>query len=164
MGFSRRIESSITLAAQLAALVQQRQPEFVLVAEPTYCNVCFWYVPPSMRTAALVEALQRRAVASSPAALPHSSLAGCAFGLQDWLASASCRDALRAATESIAARVNRAGKLMIDFSPIACKQLPSFFRAITSNRMLRENHLSVILDEIGATGAELFPLSSVESP
>lgn len=48
-GFRARIDKAFDNAQTLARLIQERPGRFILVKEPEYTNVCFFFVPPSIR-------------------------------------------------------------------------------------------------------------------
>eukprot|EP01025_Chloroclados_australasicus_P039214 TRINITY_DN4049_c0_g1_i1.p1 TRINITY_DN4049_c0_g1~~TRINITY_DN4049_c0_g1_i1.p1 ORF type:complete len:555 (+),score=43.99 TRINITY_DN4049_c0_g1_i1:29-1666(+) len=48
-GFAEKVEHAFHLAEHIENRVRNSDGKFVLVTEPTCTNVCFWYVPPSLR-------------------------------------------------------------------------------------------------------------------
>nr|XP_020462422.1 acidic amino acid decarboxylase GADL1 [Monopterus albus] len=45
----QRVDRALAMARHLAQAIKKREG-FTLLMEPEYANVCFWYVPPSMRS------------------------------------------------------------------------------------------------------------------
>lgn len=47
--FERRIENAFANRDHMIARMKQMPDEFQVVSEPMYLNLCFWYLPPSVR-------------------------------------------------------------------------------------------------------------------
>ncbi len=48
--YRRRIDRALENADNFAYLIKKRGDIFALVEEPTYVNVCFWYIPKHLRS------------------------------------------------------------------------------------------------------------------
>lgn len=48
IGFRQRIEHSLNLTEYIVQRIQSDK-RFRLVEKPVYTNICFWYLPPSLR-------------------------------------------------------------------------------------------------------------------
>lgn len=49
VGFEQMIDHMFDMTAYLVKRIKERKDEFHLILEPELTNVCFWYVPPSIR-------------------------------------------------------------------------------------------------------------------
>lgn len=49
-GYERQIDHAFDISKKFADLIRQRPASFELVYEPECTNVCFWYIPPSLRS------------------------------------------------------------------------------------------------------------------
>jgi len=103
-------------------LVQQikASDDLLLVQDPGFCNVCFWYVDAEHRS-------KVKAWKEGGYATPDPEL----FAV------------LESNTKEIYARL---ADCKVDYSP--CKGLPSFFRMITSNYRMGTQDVDIILDDI----------------
>jgi hypothetical protein len=126
-GFAARIEKAYDNAQYLAARIKEIGVGggFCLVAEPNFCNVCWWYVPTTLR--ALVEA-------DGPA---------CVYSVLDKV------------TPAMYEATQRAGSMLVNFNPLSDHGLPRFFRIVTNNSIVNTEDMDFVLAEMQRLGDTL---------
>ena len=120
-GLSERVLNAMRNARYLVDRVKESD-NLILVFDPEFFNICFWYVREDQREA-----------------------------VEEWKANGydECSKDLFDALESNTKQIIAAMDSKVDYSPI--KNLPSFFRMITSNYRLSTRDIDVILDDIQMT-------------
>eukprot|EP00035_Acanthoeca_spectabilis_P022562 m.444454 g.444454 ORF g.444454 m.444454 type:complete len:534 (-) comp19101_c0_seq1:750-2351(-) len=127
-GYQRHIDNIWGCARYLRDEVLRRDG-FKLVSEPMCTNVCFWYVPPSLRGDKTVG---RRS--------------------QEW------RDTVHSAAAKVKAELQRQGTLMVGYQSIPIngdKSPPNFFRMVVISMDSTHGHMDFLLNEIERVGLEL---------
>jgi len=125
-GLSERVVNGMDNAAYLVERVKA-SPNMVLAFEPSFCNVCFWWVGDEQRQK-----------------------------VEEWKATEykGDDDELFKMLESNTKRIySNLEHSKVDYSPIT--GIPSFFRMITSNYRLRKSDIDVILDDIEQTAKRI---------
>eukprot|EP01084_Bolivina_argentea_P099810 179351_1 len=121
IGLSQRTENGMQNAQYLCKAIDASD-DFILLQDPQFCNVCFWFVDPQMRDR-----------------------------VQKWKDNGYPKDddifnVLQNNTKQIQTQLKVDGSTMIDYSP--AKGLPSFLRMITSNYRLDTNEIDNALTDI----------------
>lgn len=143
-GYADHIDYLFTLSTYLEAQIKERKAAFRMVSKPMCTNVCFWYIPPSIRAE---EAKEEATL----------QVDGCEDS-STW--SAEKRKAVHDAAVTIKERMQEKGSLMIGFQSITLStdpNAPNFFRmVIVSGKGVNEKkHMDFLLDEIDLLGADL---------
>lgn len=128
-GYVRHIDNFMAVARYLHDQVVARAPEFKPVAEPMCSNVCFWFVPPSLRA-------DGAPAENSP----------------EW------REVVHKAAATIKARMQEKGSMMIGFQSIPlCDDPtpPNFFRMVVMSEKAKNADMDFLLNEIATLGADL---------
>ena len=126
-GFAARVEKACDNAQYLAGRINDIGigGGFCLVAEPKFCNVCWWYVPKELRT---------RVLAEGPA---------CIYSVLDKV------------TPSMYEAMQCAGSMLVNFNPLSDHGLPRFFRIVTNNSIVNTEDMDFVLAEMQRLGEEL---------
>jgi glutamate/tyrosine decarboxylase-like PLP-dependent enzyme len=127
-GYEAHIDNIMDVARHLRDEVVRRD-EFLLVAEPMCTNVCFWFVPPSLRAA------------GAPAR-----------GTPEW------RTTVHQAAAKVKERMQAKGSLMVGFQsiPLASDPEPAnFFRMVVMAEDSNPSGMDFLLDEIALLGSDL---------
>lgn len=124
-GFEMVIDQALEMAAYLAESIRKRDGFQLVVEEPDYANVCFWYFPPKMRD---IYPLKR-----------------------DPLDLAAVARLTKVAPQ-IKARMIEKGSVMMTYQPR--KDLPNFFR-MTFITPTTEKDLDWLLAEIETLGEDI---------
>ena len=142
-GFQKRVDHALELSRYLAQKLSN-DDRFVCVTQPQYTNVCFWYLPPSLRglgkgergeggassSSVLVLFLSPRII-DSPSPTPPPPVQPA----RDDVRSKS--EALATTTKTIYARMQAAGTMLINFNPMSDHALPHFFRFVAVQPQVR---------------------------
>mmetsp|Transcript_8720 Transcript_8720/g.20001 ORF Transcript_8720/g.20001 Transcript_8720/m.20001 type:complete len:543 (-) Transcript_8720:232-1860(-) len=123
-GLGHRVDLAMANAALLADKVKA-DPRFHLLIQPQSCQVCFFYLPPSLRA---------RAAAEGVPAL-YAQLDG--------------------VTQAVCVRMQRAGSVMVNFSPLPDQGLPHFIRAVMIQPRVMAADIDFMLEEIDRLGRDL---------
>lgn len=126
-GWAKRIDTAFENAQYIKNEIVKRKGRFVLVEEPMGCNVCFWFVPESVR----------------------HQVEECGGDISTVYPS------LDTATSIIYDRMQECGSMLLNFNPLSDHQLPRFFRIILNQPRVRTEDLDFVLDEIERLGADL---------
>ncbi|KAI8870058.1 PLP-dependent transferase [Ramicandelaber brevisporus] len=140
-GLTKHVDLLRTHALFLDSQIRIRSPRLlkVLDIEPELLNVCFWYVPASLRH-----------IAASSISTNSNGTQPLQFDDESWVKG------VEAATKQIHGIIRKSGKFMFDYAPLHGKQnVPPFFRLITHQPALTEKDLIALLDEIERVGADL---------
>jgi len=127
-GYEEHVDNFMAVSRYLAEQVKARD-EFVLVAEPTCSNVCFWYLPPSVRAEG-----------------------GPAEGTQEW------KDIVHKGAATIKQRMQEKGSCMIGFQSVAIpgdSSPPNFWRMVVMAEKAANSQMDFLLDEINLLGQDL---------
>ena len=126
-GFATRVERAYDNAQYLAKQIKKIGVDggFSLVAEPKFCNVCWWYVPKELRA---------RVAAEGPE---------CAYSVLDKV------------TPAMYEAMQRAGSMLINFNPLSDHGLPRFFRIVTNNSIVNTEDMDFVLAEMQRLGETL---------
>ena len=131
-GYDAHINCIMDLARYLEARIQSRADAFALVTEGMCTNVCFWFVPPSVRT------------------LPPSPSTS-------W--SEEKRAAVHAAAIKVKERMQQEGTLMVGYQSIKINAhpegAPNFFRMVIVSSENDTKNMDFVLDEIERLGSDL---------
>lgn len=136
-GIEQRIDRAFSFAHRLSQLVATDE-RFHLLLPPESCNVCFYYLPPSLRPR--IAAAGASGVASVEVARERL---GHVFAELD------------AATQTIYRRMQVKGSMLVNYSPLPEHGLASFFRPVIIQAKVMEEDLAFMLDEIDRLGADL---------
>lgn len=126
---------------------------FRLVQEEPECtNVCFWYVPPSMRGQpetpewwARLSKVRENMASFSPVRERNMKCT-----------SRSIEFFPQQVAPEIKARMVKAGTMMVGYQPMSCKQLVNFFRMITTCTPVPTSaDMDYVLTTIDTLGADL---------
>lgn len=148
-GFRDRVDRNFEAAQQFAAKVQARnfanwqrngsdqtKGWFQLVIEPQTCNICFWYISPTLRKGWFEDI----------DATMHTDL--CVHSAPQNVAMAVGR--LTNATYRV---IQQKGSMLLNFNPLKDHNLPAFFRlVIVQGQRIEEEDLDMILSEIESAG------------
>jgi len=121
-GLCQRVENAMNNANYLCQIIEESD-DFILVQEPDFCNVCFWFVGSDK-----MDKVQK--------------WKNCGFDENE----KDIFKMLESNTKQIYSKLEQEASTMIDYSP--CKNLPSFFRMITSNYRLNTTEIEKVLDDI----------------
>jgi len=124
LGLGRRVERAFSNAKALAERVKA-DPRFHLIMEPQSCQVCFFYLPPSLRAPA----------AAGPLSVLYPKL--------------------DEVTQTVCLRMQRAGKIMVNFSPLPDQGLPHFIRAVMIQPRVQLADIDFMLEELDRLGHDL---------
>ncbi|EKX34119.1 hypothetical protein GUITHDRAFT_166293 [Guillardia theta CCMP2712] len=135
-GFARRVDRAYTFSQKFAEMVR-RDPRFYLLMDPISCNVCFFYLPPSLRQQLVDRNLNDLEKEEAQRQLKefHARLGQ--------------------VTQIIYRRMQKDGKMLINFSPLKDRDLPHFFRAVMIQQRVTEDDLVFILDHFEHLGKDL---------
>jgi len=141
-GYADHIDYIYELAEYLEAQVESRKEAFRMVSKPMCTNVCFWFIPPSIRE-------QEGKEATTTAGYEDSST---------W--SEEKRKVVHEAAATIKSRMQEKGSLMVGYQSIKLyndDSAPNFFRmVVVSGKGVNEKkHMDFLLDEIALLGADL---------
>jgi sulfinoalanine decarboxylase len=132
-GYARHVNNFMARAKYLASQVQQ-SPNFQLVTDVgthTASNVCFWFIPPSVR---------------------KEEFKGSANMSEEW------KTAVHRAAATIKSRMQEKGSCMIGFQSIAIHDDPkpaNFFRMVVMDFHVTNAEMDYLLAEIELLGADL---------
>eukprot|EP00941_MAST-03F_sp_MAST-3F-sp1_P003942 g3942.t1 len=124
-GFRARVDHAIENSQYLAEQIKLR-PSFALVTEPSYNNVCWWYIPAHLRKQA-----EENGMESIYGELEDVSLA-------------------------MRLEYQRRGSLLCDIAPLPDHGLPKFFRIILNMPTVTKSDMRFVLDELEVIGEEMF--------
>ncbi|XP_063698333.1 cysteine sulfinic acid decarboxylase [Culicoides brevitarsis] len=125
-GFEQHVDQAFDCAEYFTRTIKQR-PGFEMVLDVPECtNVCFWYVPPSLR--------------NRPA--PQTDAEREAY-----------RDALHRVAPKVKERMMKSGAMMITYQPIHDK--PNFFRLVIQNSALTHADMNHIIETIEKLAEDL---------
>lgn len=130
-GFEARIDHAADLAADLAATIDNDE-RFALAVPANAFNVCFWWVPPSLRPLNVAPRLD--AVASGAEAADAAEL-------------------LHRLTPRIKLALAERGDVMVGYAPLG--DIPHFFRMLFMNPDVTRDDVKVLLDRIDEAGRGL---------
>jgi glutamate/tyrosine decarboxylase-like PLP-dependent enzyme len=145
-GLGARVDAAFDRASDMVAAVKRRPSSFELVADPMFTNVCFWFVPPTLRDrwAQMLEPDDAQyAGAAGTRPTPLQSLDPELF------------KALDEATSEIYARMQQRGTMLVNFNPLPDHGLPRFFRIVFNSPRVATTDVEFVLDEIERLGADL---------
>eukprot|EP01084_Bolivina_argentea_P159859 278428_1 len=128
-GLCERVENGMNNASYLCKLIEESN-DFILVREPDFCNVCFWYVDP----------------------LEMDKVRQWKQGGFD-ASEKEIVDMLGGNTKKIHGKMEKEGNTMINYSPL--KSIPLFFRMITSNYRLNYNEVETVLNDVRRAAGNL---------
>lgn len=137
-GLSSRIDKAMANALYFRDIVL-RHSSFLLVAEPMFCAVCFWYVPLFLRRSGP----QGGDVDMGETGTKFTPAPGKTF------------DALESITNKIYAKMQSRGNILVNFNPLPDHNLPSFFRIIVNSPNVEKEDLDFVLEEICTIGEEI---------
>jgi glutamate/tyrosine decarboxylase-like PLP-dependent enzyme len=126
-GYEAHVDNFMAVSRHLRDQVVARSM-FLLVAEPTCSNVCFWYIPPSLRGE------------GAPAQ-----------GTPEW------KEVVHTATATIKERMQRKGSCMIGFQSVPVKGDPApanFWRMVVMAEKAANSQMDFLLDEIDLLGQD----------
>lgn len=135
-GWSARVDKGIELAINMGKYAESGNfnGRFQLVLEPSFTNVCFWYLPPSLKNL-------------NPAKLENGS--------EDW-------NKVHKVAAGIKKTMQERGLAMIGFQSVALDRpmeeaFPNFFRMVIAGcAILNDAGLAKTLHDIDNIGCELF--------
>jgi len=142
-GYAKHIEYLYGLSTYLESQVEERKDNFRLVTKPMCTNVCFWFIPPSVRN--------QEADSETKTSNGYDDSSS-------W--SAEKRKAIHDAAVAIKAKMQKEGTLMIGYQSITLandESPPNFFRmVVVSGEGVNTNkNMDFLLNEIERLGADL---------
>jgi glutamate/tyrosine decarboxylase-like PLP-dependent enzyme len=134
-GFGARIDAALEKAQKFSDLLSSERYSnaFRLAIDRQSVNVCFWFVPPSLRASI------------PPASDAHANRA----------ALVSIFDELDSATQVLYSRMQQRGEILVNFNPLPEHNLPRFFRIVLNNPNVTNEHLELVLDQLQELGKDL---------
>ena len=163
-GFRSRVEKAIRLASYCADLILGTNGALLLLTHPTSFNVCFWYVPRALRASAhsitvsdaaqngdhaeckLRVALERRdKVLMEPRMVAKIDAALCPS--TDAQPCHTCRT-LDQFTRNMYRAMQMEGFMLVNYSSLPERNLPSFFRLILNNPQVQPSDLQALIANI----------------
>lgn len=141
-GYAEHIEFLFSLSTHLEKQVEERKEVFRMVTKPMCTNVCFWFIPPSIRKEEGKDTVTSQGYEDS----------------SKW--SEEKRNAVHEAAIKIKARMQEEGTLMVGYQSIVlCNDAsaPNFFRmVVVSGKGVNDTtHMDFLLNEIERLGADL---------
>ena len=141
-GYARHIDHLWNTAAYLKDQVEERRESFRMVSKPMCTNICFWFIPPSVRMTSKV--------ASGSVEEYENPTA--------W--SKEKRSVVHKAAATIKSRMQKEGTCMIGFQSIKLHNddsPPNFFRmvVVSGKEVNEQKHMDYLLDEIERLGSDL---------
>ena len=154
LGLARRVNRAFTYAQRLAHLVAQ-DPRFRLILHPESCNVCFYYIPPSVRHL-LPPPITDFSCSSEDVPADEGLFGGHGVSIPGTVERlSSIFETLDSATQTIYRRMQVKGSLLVNYSPLPDHGLPSFFRPVIIQPKVQDEDLLFMLDEIDRIGCDL---------
>ncbi|NXD18522.1 CSAD decarboxylase, partial [Nothocercus nigrocapillus] len=143
-GLERRVDRAFACTRYLAEELKRREG-FQLVLEPEFINLCFWFVPPSLRgqegSAGYWSQLGKVSAGRGPPARPRR------------VRRLRARPVSAQVAPAIKERMMRRGSMMVGYQPHGAKA--NFFRQIVTNPAVTRADLDFFLDEIERLGQDL---------
>lgn len=118
-GFEKHIDTVFDSAEYFTNSIKNRQGFKMVLENPECTNICFWYVPPSLRSKMEPKTTEE---------------------------AAEYRDLLHKVAPKVKERMMKTGAMMITYQPIHDK--PNFFRLVIQNSALNHSDMEYIIETI----------------
>eukprot|EP00761_Pharyngomonas_kirbyi_P001339 gb/GECH01001343.1/.p1 GENE.gb/GECH01001343.1/~~gb/GECH01001343.1/.p1 ORF type:complete len:511 (+),score=121.63 gb/GECH01001343.1/:1-1533(+) len=135
-GYARRVDIAWENTQHLVQGIKKRSDRFRLVCEPEFCNICFYYIPESLRDK-IIDKNAETVLSSDPKFMESDEM-----------------KQLGQVTQAIKRKMQHAGTMLVNFQPLG-KDLPNFFRMILNCPQVNSDDMEFVLEEIDRLGHNL---------